>query len=183
MREKEEIIRGDESIFPYKILKFRAAEIVDEKTDIEAAKDRIVARLTEQIKPYVVFENGYTNPKYEETMCYPVIKGDLFVLKIESEEKDMEAENTIRNLERWTEVTRGLYRYVISAGACYEIHILYHAHTTPIETAKASLYIVGDWRDAQENNFFERECLLSEQPVSECLKAAQKDFVENCEEE
>ncbi len=95
----------------------------------------------------------------------------------------MRNKNIICDLEKWTEVTRGLYRYVISAGACYEIHILYHAHTTPIETAKASLYIVGDWRDKQENNFFERECLLSEQTVFECLKAAEKDFVENCEEE
>lgn len=95
----------------------------------------------------------------------------------------MENNNKIRNLEQWAEVIRGLYRYVISAGACYEIHILYHAHTTPILTAKASLYIVGVWRDKQENNFFERECLLSEQPVFECLKEAEKDFTENCEGE
>lgn len=95
----------------------------------------------------------------------------------------MENNNKIRNLEQWTEVTRGLYRYVISAGACYEIHILYRAHTTPILTAKASLYIVGDWRGKQGDKFFERECLLSEQPVFECLKEAEKDFTENCEEE
>ena len=29
------------------------------------------------------------------------------------------------------------------------------------------------------NNFFERECLLSEQPVFECLKAADEDNREN----
>ena len=97
----------------------------------------------------------------------------------------MENNNKIRNLEQWKEVTRGLYRYRYAMSACayYEIHILYHAHTTPIETAKANLYIVGDWRDKHENNFFERECLLSEQPVFECLKEAEKDFKENCEEE
>ena len=92
----------------------------------------------------------------------------------------MKTNNTIHDLEQWTKVTRGLYRYVISAGACYEIHILYHAHTTPILTSKASLYIVGDWGDKQGNNFFERECLLSEQPVFECLEEAEKDFAENC---
>ena len=95
----------------------------------------------------------------------------------------METKNTIRDLEKWTEVTRGLYRYVISAGACYEIHILYHYHDTQILAAKASLYIVGDWSDKQGDNFFERECLLSERPVLECLKEAEKDFAENCEEE
>ena len=91
----------------------------------------------------------------------------------------MENNNKIRDLEQWTEITRGLYRYVISAGACYEIHILYHARATPISTAKASLYVVGNWRDTQGNNFFERECLLSEKTVFDCLKEAEKDFIEN----
>lgn len=83
------------------------------------------------------------------------------------------------NFSNWKEVTRGLYRYVISAGACYEIHLLYHAHGTNILTAKASLFIVGDWLTKCGGNFFERECLLAEQPVSECLAAAQKDNDEN----
>ena len=47
-------------------------------------------------------------------------------------------------LENWKEVTKGLYRYVVSAGCCYEIHIMYHAKDTDILTANASLYIVGD---------------------------------------
>lgn len=82
-------LQNNESIFPYKILKFRAMEIVDEKTDIEATKDRIVERLAEQIKPYVVFDYGYTNPSNqddEEELCYPMIKGDLLIVKLESEE-------------------------------------------------------------------------------------------------
>ena len=81
-------LQNNESIFPYKILKFRAMEIVDEKTDIEAAKDRIVARLAEQIKPYVVFDYGYTNPSSEdeEELCYPIVKGDLLIVKMEREE-------------------------------------------------------------------------------------------------
>lgn len=30
------------------------------------------------------------------------------------------------DLKNWTEVTKGLYRYVLAANAAYEIHILYH---------------------------------------------------------
>lgn len=81
-------------------------------------------------------------------------------------------------LKNWTEVTRGLYRYVVAAKVCYEIHILYHAYGTDILTAKASLYLVGCW-NGKSGGYFERECLLSEQPVFECLKMAQKDNEEN----
>ena len=93
MSDNEKEIVGkvgkEESIMPYKILKFRAAEIIEENTDIEAAKDRIAARLAEQLKPYVVFDYGYTNPSREddeEELCYPMIKGDLLIVKMESEE-------------------------------------------------------------------------------------------------
>lgn len=82
-------------------------------------------------------------------------------------------------LKNWKEVTRGLFRYVIAANACYEIHILYKVEGTNILTAKASLFVVGDWYDTGDH-FFERECLLAEQPVFECLAAAQKDYEENC---
>lgn len=63
---------------------------------------------------------------------------------------------TLKDFSAWNEVTKGLYRYVISAGACYEIHILYHDKATDILSANASLYIVGDWHGADGKNFFER---------------------------
>lgn len=85
----------------------------------------------------------------------------------------------MKELKNWTEVTRGLYRYVIGAKVCYEIHILYHAKETDILTAKANLYIVGEWLDKDRNSFFERECLLSEQPLFNCLEEAEKDDREN----
>lgn len=85
----------------------------------------------------------------------------------------------MKELKNWNEVTRGLYRYVVAAKVCYEIHILYHADNTDILTAKASLYIVGNWYDKCGNSFFERECLLSEQPLFECLTLAEKDNKEN----
>lgn len=78
-------------------------------------------------------------------------------------------------LKNWTEITKGLYRYVIAANACYELHILYHSHETNLLTAKASLFVVGDW-SSENGSFFERECLLAEQPVFECLAAAAKDY-------
>ena len=49
----------------------------------------------------------------------------------------------MKNLENWTEVTRGLYRYVIAAKVCYELHILHWDFETDILTAKASVYLVG----------------------------------------
>ena len=77
-------------------------------------------------------------------------------------------------LENWTEITKGLYRYVVSAG-CYEIHIMYHAKDTDILTANASLYIVGDWTSVKNNlKFFERELLLNG-PLMTCLEKAVED--------
>ena len=83
-------------------------------------------------------------------------------------------------LENWTEVTKGLYRYVIAANACYEIHILYHLSGDDILVAKASLFIVGDWKTKEDRRWhFEGGCLLNEQHVFGCLKVAVKDNAEN----
>lgn len=86
------------------------------------------------------------------------------------------------DLTNWTEITKGLYRYVIAANVCYEIHVLYYVHKTDILSAKASLYMVGNWSDTGGNSFFERQCLLSEQPVSDCLEAAVQDNKQFLEE-
>lgn len=87
----------------------------------------------------------------------------------------------IGNLENWNEVIKGLYRFVLSAGACYEIHILYHEHDTDITKAKASLYVVGDWK-GEDKTFFERDCLTCGDTVENCLKEAEKDYKENISE-
>lgn len=72
-------------------------------------------------------------------------------------------------LENWTEITKGLYRYVISDGYCYEIHIKYHAKETDILSANSSLYIVGDWTASDDNcSYFERKLLLNG-PLMACL--------------
>ena len=65
-----------------------------------------------------------------------------------------------------------LQAHKLSAGCCYEIHIMYHAKETDILTANASLYIVGDWTTANGHcSFFERKLLLNGS-VMECLEKA-----------
>lgn len=85
----------------------------------------------------------------------------------------------MNNLEHWTEVTKGLYRYIIAANVCYELHILHWDRDTDILTAKASVYLVGEWHQTNRNSFFEREPILVERPVFECLEAVIKDDKEN----
>ena len=80
----------------------------------------------------------------------------------------------MNDFKNWNEVTKGLYRYVIAANVCYEIHIKYHGQGTDILTAKASLFIAGDW-NGDGKSFFERECLLQSRPVFECVKNAIAD--------
>lgn len=83
------------------------------------------------------------------------------------------------SLKDWKEVTKGIYRYAISANAAYEIHINYWDMETEILTADASLYIVGDWRLNDGRNIRERVCLLSSEPVTACLAKAVEDDREN----
>lgn len=84
----------------------------------------------------------------------------------------------LENLENWREVTKGLYRYVLAAKACYEIHVLQRAHDTPIDKAKASLFLVGDWI-GNDSGYFQREALIENISVKECLQCAYKDYREN----
>jgi hypothetical protein len=84
----------------------------------------------------------------------------------------------MNDLKNWGEVTRGLYRYVIAAKVCYEIHVLYHEEGTGIESARANLYIAGDWNGSKKN-FFERERILCDEPVLNCLYAAVEDYKNN----
>ena len=95
------------------------------------------------------------------------------------EEREVCAVSEIKDLKNWTEVTKGLYRYVIGTNVAYEIHILYWSHDTDILTAKASLFLVGDWtKNIHGVTFTERECLMNEQPVIHCLGKAVEDYKE-----
>lgn len=92
--------------------------------------------------------------------------------------KDIELEQ-MKDLNNWKEITKGLYRYVISANACYEIHIKIRKFDRPILMANASLFLVGDWRDKNGGSFFSRECLLEKQSVKNCIEKAIQDYKEN----
>lgn len=88
----------------------------------------------------------------------------------------------IDDIKNWKEVARGIYRYVISAGVAYEIHILYWIHNTDLLDANAKLFIVGEWYEKEKGSFFEREELTSRTAVYtvlECLKLAKIDNEEN----
>jgi hypothetical protein len=87
-------------------------------------------------------------------------------------------EVNMNDFSNWKEVTRGLYRYVVAPKVCYEIHLLYHEEGTNIMTARASLYIAGDWKSF-EKSFFERERILIDEPVLNCLYAAAEDYKNN----
>ena len=85
----------------------------------------------------------------------------------------------MRDIKNWNEVTKGLYRFVIAPGACYEIHILHWDRDTDVLSANCNLYVVGEWRDS-DGSYFERELLLTG-PMAACLQKAVEDYNENCD--
>lgn len=88
----------------------------------------------------------------------------------------------ILDLKNWTKVSNdwcGIYRYVIAAKVAYEIIVEYHYIDTPIETAKASLYLIGLWYNKENKNILEREKLGESLPIQELLEIAYKDNEEN----
>lgn len=84
-------------------------------------------------------------------------------------------EKLMNNINNWTEISKGYYRYAIGPNLAYEIIIECWYHDTPIETAKGSLCIVGVWRNPGAPSSTEREWILKEQPVQHLLEAAVKD--------
>lgn len=87
------------------------------------------------------------------------------------------------DFSNWKEITNGLYCFEIDT-FCYEIHINYYRKGDAVLKATASLFLSGDWHSKtwyrnREVYFFQRECLLEEQTVAECLKKAIQHFKEN----
>lgn len=88
------------------------------------------------------------------------------------------------NINNWINKTKGLYRFVVSSGCCYEILLTHYDAYQPIEVARAELYLAGEWFKSNEQNgvkitksYFEREKLTSG-TVKECLQEATKDYTE-----
>lgn len=80
----------------------------------------------------------------------------------------------MKELKNWKEVSKGYFRYAISSNVAYEIFIEYWEHDTPIETAKASLCIFGDWY-LNRYSCTERRWLGKKLPIQELLEIAVRD--------
>lgn len=88
----------------------------------------------------------------------------------------------ILELKNWSQVANdwtGIYRYVIGAKVAYEIFVECHYHDTPIETARASLYITGLWTTKDGQSLLERELLGKSLPIQELLQIAYEDNKNN----
>ena len=85
----------------------------------------------------------------------------------------------MKDINNWNEISIGYYRFVIGAKIAYEIIVEYYEHDTPIETAKASLCLVGVWNNRNKANTTEREWLAKELPIQELLEIAYNDNEEN----
>lgn len=86
---------------------------------------------------------------------------------------------TMKELDNWVKVTKGIYIYAIAPQTAYEIQILYVEEGDLIENAKSRLYIVGDWHDEKTNkDYFEREWLFGGN-LKQCLEEAYKDHDEH----
>lgn len=87
----------------------------------------------------------------------------------------------MKDLANWSEPMRGIYRYVLAAGACYEIHITKHPAFLDVKEASANLYIVGDWYNTEGDNEFTRELLISNMTVEQCVAGAFQDYLSNAD--
>ena len=85
----------------------------------------------------------------------------------------------MKEIKNWTEKSKGYFRFVISSNVAYEILVEYWVLDTPIETAKASLCLIGEWRNNDGSVSMEREWLAKELPIQELLEIAYKDNIEN----
>lgn len=88
----------------------------------------------------------------------------------------------LSDFDYWTAPIKGLYRYCISTGCCYEIHIIRLNEDEDILNAQANLYIVGDWKTSTGESFFEREILASYISVADCIETAVEDYKENMDD-
>lgn len=83
----------------------------------------------------------------------------------------------LEDFKHWKEITNGVYTFVPSINATYEIHLIYRDYkTTDIFNAQANLFIAGNWTGENKDMYFERECLLSEATLKMCLEEAEEHF-------
>lgn len=89
----------------------------------------------------------------------------------------------IDNFNNWTKVGDwdGHYRFDVATKVAYEIFIEYYIPSNlknDVLTAKASLCVVGLWRNRNINSL-EREWIGKHLPIQELLEIAQEDYNKN----
>ena len=82
----------------------------------------------------------------------------------------------IKNISNWTKISDSQFRYVIAAkvllgGSAQQV--------IAIETAKASLCLIGHWHNKNNSDSIEREWLGKELPIQELLEIAYEDNKQN----
>lgn len=81
-------------------------------------------------------------------------------------------------LQNWTEIGTGYFRFVIASSMCYEILINDYDTSKDILDASATLYVTGTYTTPNVESLFERqECMKSS--VRQCLAAAVEDDAAN----
>lgn len=87
---------------------------------------------------------------------------------------------TIRNIGDWEAPTSGLYRYVVSDNAAYELVIEkagIHEGLYDVESAIASVCMAGEWKAGNGTaSWYGRVWILRDRPLQECLQAAYDDY-------
>jgi hypothetical protein len=73
------------------------------------------------------------------------------------------------DLNTWTEITDGIYKYQIDVNFAYEIHILYWHHNTNIITARASLYLLDN---RKSKKVLTRTCISDSVTLDKCIEDA-----------
>ncbi|MDE7309596.1 MAG: DUF4406 domain-containing protein [Lachnospiraceae bacterium] len=99
---------------------------------------------------------------------YAQAKGKDIMFQKEYEEYRPD-KSALEDLKNWPETAKGIRTYALTEDTWYEIHILHQPEGRDIMKAKASLYIAGYWRN------YQRECLLAEGTVFECMLESLKD--------
>lgn len=88
----------------------------------------------------------------------------------------------IQKIEKWTEVSKGYWRYAVASKVCYELMALQQGSMTDLDYY--ALYVTGEFKDQTGTPYFKRKCLKSCETLANCLYAASEDLKANpCDEE
>lgn len=119
---------------------------------------------------FVINVGGYIGPDTRKEIEYAksVGKPIRYLIQEECSMKDM------IDINKWTEVVTGIYRYNVSGKLYYEIIVLYKEPMKDLLDSIASLYVFGhNNKDVfHEEKCYERACMVLRGTVQECINTA-----------